>query len=143
MYTKAGNSLNAAVITDESAVIDHKLYWAHAHPDVEAWYLCAIFNSETFREEVVGYQPVGLFGPRDFDKYVFEVPFPRFEQSDPLHKAIADAGQRAAVCAESVQLDGSEYFTTARSLIRDALDSTGLSDEIDTLVLDLLTRPSR
>jgi hypothetical protein len=140
VYTKAGNTLTAAVITDERAVIDHNLYWAHATSPGEALYLCAILNSKTLLDEITGYQPVGLFGPRHFDKYVFEVPWPVYDRTLGLHQEIAAVAEKAAECSIGVGIDGMG-FQKARGAIRLALDDAGLSSRVNGLVLDLLTAP--
>ena len=49
VYTKAGTNLAAAILRDETAVIDHKLYWAATESIEEARYLCGVLNSETLR----------------------------------------------------------------------------------------------
>ena len=58
-YTKAGTNLAAAVISDELAVIDQKLYWGPVESLEEAHYLCAILNSEVLRVGVAPYQAQG------------------------------------------------------------------------------------
>ena len=85
VYTKAGTNLAAAVVTDETAVVDHKLYWAAVKSFEEARYLRGILNSDTLRRGVEGYQSQGQWGARDFDKYVFKLPIPRFDQGNRLH----------------------------------------------------------
>jgi hypothetical protein len=141
VYTKAGTNLNAAVVTDPSAIIDHNLYWAHAHGMSEAFYLCGIFNSTAFRDEIEGYQPVGLFGPRHFDKYVFEVTWPRYSVEDHLHRALANTAQEGSEIATSVELPEGTFYRTARARIRSELDSAGISQRLDDLVMDLVTQP--
>ncbi|EQD49500.1 BseRI endonuclease, partial [mine drainage metagenome] len=84
-YTKAGNTMAAAVVTDAHAVIDHKLYWAACSSIDEARYLEAIFNSATLTTRVQPLQSRGLFGPRDFDKYVFQLPIPIYDPAQPAH----------------------------------------------------------
>ena len=44
----------------------------------EARYLCGILNSEALRSGVEQYQAQGQWGARHFDKYVFNLPIPRF-----------------------------------------------------------------
>jgi hypothetical protein len=46
VYTKAGNRLAAARISDPSAIIDFSLYWGAAVGSDEALYLAALLNSE-------------------------------------------------------------------------------------------------
>jgi hypothetical protein len=65
-YTKAGNRLAAARLSDPTAVVDHTLYWAAAS-SVRARYLTAVFNSQTLTSRVAPMQPRGAFGARHFD----------------------------------------------------------------------------
>ena len=45
VYTKAGNHLTSAIVTDEQAVIDHKLYWEAVATMDEAFYLTTVLNA--------------------------------------------------------------------------------------------------
>ena len=141
VYTKAGTHLAVAIVEDSQAVIDGNLYWSHAASEAEARYLIAIFNSPSFHEEVVGFQPVGLFGPRHFDKYVFEVYWPTYEPENDLHQMIVEKSSRAQLVAAEVDLPENLYFTHQRRRVRAALSEDGIAEELDNFVLDLLTRP--
>ena len=79
------------------------------------------------------YQAQGQWGPCHFDKYVFNLPIPRFENGNAIHRALADAGQSAADVANTVPSKEGEYFTYTRKRIR-----TALADEIDRLTAHLL-----
>ena len=134
VYTKAGTNLAAAVVRDETAVIDHKLYWAAIESPEEASYLCGILNSEALRAGVERYQSQGQWGARDFDKYVFNLPIPRFDADAALHRAIADAAGTAAAVAGLVPEKEGEYFTRTRKRVRDALAEHGIGAQLEQLV---------
>lgn len=138
VYTKAGTNLAACVIRDENAVIDHKLYWARVENLNEGGYLCGILNSETLRASVEQYQSQGQWGARDFDKYVFNLPFPKFDESNSLHQEIAEAAKTAEDVARAVPEKESEYFVTTRKRVRDALAEHGISEELESFVGELL-----
>ena len=104
----------------------------------EAQYLCAILNSETLRAGVQRYQARGQWGARHFDKYVFNLPIPRFESGNAAHRALADAGQTAADVARGVPFKEGEYFTRTRKRIRTALAEHGVAAEIDRLTAHIL-----
>ena len=138
VYTKAGTNLAAAVVRDETAVVDHKLYWAKVESLEEARYLCSVFNSEALRVAVEPYQAQGQWGPRDFDKYVFNLPIPRFDGDNAHHLQLADVAATAeAVAATVAEVDG-EYFTRTRRRVRSALVDDGIADQLETLVTKLL-----
>ena len=94
MYTKAGTNLAACAIQGSVTIIDHKLYWAAFESPEEARYLCGILNSEALRSGVEQFQAQGQWGARDFDKYVFNLPIPRFDAGDALHCEIVHRPRR-------------------------------------------------
>ncbi|MEX1253342.1 MAG: N-6 DNA methylase [Dehalococcoidia bacterium] len=138
LFSKAGTLPAAAVLQDDRAVVDHKLYWAPVLTLEEARYLAAILNSETARSRVEHLQSRGQWGARDFDKVMLSLPIPRFDPANRLHGLLASAGAKAERAAERVQLRPGEYFTRVRGRIRAALAEDGLSQEIDELVSALL-----
>lgn len=138
VYSKAGTLPAAAIVRDRHSVIDHKLYWMAPSDDREARYLAAILNSEFSRSKVEAYQSRGQWGARDFDKVMFNLPIPRFDANEPLHRALARAAERAEVIAAAVELPEGVRFQRARALVRAALAEAGVAQEIDTLVARLL-----
>ena len=138
VYTKAGKNLVAALIEDEAVIIDHKLFWAPVASREEARFLCGILNSEALRAKVQQYQSQGQFGARDFDKYIFNVPIPRFDRSVGLHRALAAAASTAREVAEDVEIDESEYFTKTRKRIRDGLAEDGIARCLEGLSSNVL-----
>ena len=61
----------AAILRDDPAAIEHKLYWAGVDTIEEARYLAAILGSEAARRKIEGLQSRGQWGARDFDKVMF------------------------------------------------------------------------
>jgi SAM-dependent methyltransferase len=138
MYSKSGNTLAAAVLTNPRAVIDHKLYWAAASSLDEARYLAALLNAPILTELVRPYQSVGAFGPRDFDKYVWYVPVPEYNAENDEHRRLVELADRAERVAASVELPERMGFQAARRLIREALRADGVATEIDGAVSALV-----
>ncbi len=139
VYSASGNSLAAAVITDERAVVEHKLYWAPVESIKEGRYLCAVLNAPCYTALVEPYQSRGAFGPRDFDKYVWVLPVPLFDASDRLHRHLAELGQEAEQVASTVSAPPKGGFQAHRRLVREALASAGLAAEMDDAVKRLLS----
>lgn len=137
VYTKAGSILTAAVLEDPTAVIDHKLYWAPIETAAEGHYLAAILNSEAILERVRPLQTVGLFGPRDFDKHIFDVPIPVYDSRKDLHLKLSKLGRRASEIASDVDLTDTK-FQAARKRVRATLAEDGIWHEIETAVLELI-----
>ena len=138
VYTKSGTNPAATLIHDLEAVVDHKLYWTSSESVDEARYLCGVLNSETLRAGVRGYQAQGQWGPRDFDKYVFNLPIPRYDGANALHFRLSQAALTAEQVAGLVPVKEGDYFVTARKRIRAALSEHGVADKIDKLVTELL-----
>ncbi|MEB2620049.1 N-6 DNA methylase [Kocuria rosea] len=138
VYTKSGNRIASSVIRDTQAIIDHKLYWAPANTENEARYLTAILNSAALLERVKPLQTLGLFGARDFDKYVFKIPFRRYDNNDNAHVRIATlAGQAESVAAE-VDVSEARRFQDARKAVDLALKNAGLEEQLEAAVKAVL-----
>ena len=134
VYTKAGTHLAACAIEESAAIIDHMLYWAAVESLEEARYLCGILNSEALRSRVEQYQVQGQWGARHFDKYVFNLPIPRFDASKALHGGIAQAAERAEEIADAVEVKEDEHFTRTRARVRSTLAEHGVAAQLEQLV---------
>ncbi len=138
VYTKSGTNLVAAMVQDESAIVDHVLYWAQAQSTDEALYLCGVLNSEALRTAVEKFQSQGQWGKRHFDKYVFNVPFPRFDIDNTLHYALSESARLAERLASGVEIAQGEHFVRVRKRVRAALDHDPVANRLEELVTDLL-----
>lgn len=136
-YSASGSTLTAARILDRDSIVEHKLYWGAVSSDNEARYLVAILNSETLRARVRPLQNLGLFGPRDFDTYVFAVPVPSFDAAREEHHLLAELCAEAENVAEGVDVSGLA-FKAARTAIRRELVATNLNYKIEAAVTALL-----
>jgi hypothetical protein len=138
VYAKAGTQPAASLLRNPHGVVDHKLYWMALASEAEGKYLTAILNSEAARARVEQYQARGQFGARDFDKVMFNLPIPRFDPKNKLHRALADAAAEAEKVADLVELPDGVKFQRARGLVRTALAEVSISRKIDALVAKLL-----
>jgi hypothetical protein len=129
--------LSAAVAEDPTIVVEHKAYWCPVRHLDEARYLCVILNSRAVLERVIPMQSRGWRDPRDFDKLVWELPIPEFDNEDKLHREIAAAGWQAERLASTVALPDGDYRRKRRA-IRDALAATGHAAHMEELVAALL-----
>ena len=98
VYTKAGQP-TAALLDDDDALVDHKLFWVTCINSQEANYLLAIINSEALYEAVTPLMAKGQFGARDLQKHLWKLPIPEFDPAEGLHVAISEAGEAAAAGA--------------------------------------------
>jgi hypothetical protein len=138
VYAKAGSQPAACILRDENHIIENLLYWSEVTSEEEALYLCAILNSETVRSRIEASQNRGQWGARHFDKLMFNLPIPRFEAKNRLHRALGEAASEAEKIAAAVELPENVRFQRARGLVRAALTEAGLSQKIDGLVARLL-----
>lgn len=140
VYAKAGTLPAACLLRDETAVVDHKLYWYRPANENEGSYLTAILNSEAVRARIAHLQSQGQWGARDFDKVTFSLPIPLFDPTKPIHVDLAAAAVAAEQIAARVELPANVRFQSARGIIRAALVDAGVAERIDTLVLSLLEK---
>jgi SAM-dependent methyltransferase len=140
VYSKAGNMLAAGRVEDPSVLIDHKLYWAAVSSLAEAQYLTAILNSETLLERVKPLQALGLFGGRDFDKNVFNVPIPVYDSANASHVDLVQLAARAEEIALAANVEGVD-FKRARGVIRRQLVSEGIAADIEAVVARVVPIP--
>ena len=138
-YSASGTIPAACIVRDSTAIIEHKLYWAEVGSVEEARYLSGILSSETLRAGVARYQAQGQWGARDFDKYVFNLPIPRYDDCDALHRSLAQAARTAEDVARLVPMKEGEHFRSTRKRIRAALREHGIADGLEDLVTELLS----
>jgi hypothetical protein len=138
VYAKGGTLPAACLVRDQSYAIDHMLYWTAPGSIAEGRFLTVLLNSETARKRASTYQARGQFGARHFDKVMFNLPIPRFDAKNKLHRDLAAAAEEAEKIAAAVALPEGVKFQRARRLVRAALAEAGVSTRIDTFVARLL-----
>lgn len=138
VYTKSGNTLTAAIVRDAQAVVDHVLYWAATTSSVEARYLTAVLNAPETTRRVGPLQSRGLFGARHFDKYVWQLGFPEYRDTDDRHQALVELGAEAEAVAAEVDIPHNMAFQVARAKVREALIAAGIQARLDKVVSELL-----
>ena len=84
------------------------------------------------------FQSVGAFGPRDFDKYVWQAPIPLFDPANDAHQRLADLGVRAAGVTGEVEIPANDGFQAARRRIRATLEQSGLNEALNASLGELL-----
>ncbi len=145
-YTKSGRP-TAAVVDDDAAVIDHTAYWVQVGSETEAHYISAVINSDTLEAAVAPLMSKGQFGARDMHKHLWRLPIPEYDDTDPLHVELAEAGEAAAIGAKAlwdgvrVEREGkgqSTSVTVARREIRKWLSESAEGRRVEELVSRLL-----
>ena len=98
VYSSAG-APTAALLHDDDAIVDYKLFWIACKNVQEAHYLLAIINSDALLERVAPLMSKGQFGARDLQKHLWKLPIPAFDAENPLHVEVSEAGEAAAAGA--------------------------------------------
>jgi len=137
-YAASGNMLAAVVTQDHLGVVEHSQYWAPAATREAAQDLAAILYTPSLNDLVRPYQSVGAFGPRHFDKYVWQSPIPPFDSDKVLHRRLVDLAVAAEAVAAGVELPPTASFQAARRLIRQELGNAGIAPALDQAVAQLL-----
>ena len=86
----------AALLHEDDAIVDYKLFWVTCRDAQEAYYLLAIINSDALYEMVTPLMSKGQFGARDLQKQLWKLPIPEFDPEDSLHAVVSEAGRVAA-----------------------------------------------
>ena len=86
----------AAVLQEDDAIVDYKLFWIACKDTMEAHYLLAIINSDALFEKVTPLMSKGQFGARDLQKHLWKLPIPEFDSGNALHVRVSQAGEVAA-----------------------------------------------
>lgn len=137
VYTKSGTKLASAIIDDPRIIIDHKLYWLPVRSMSEARYLTAVLNAPITTKLVSKYQSLGLYGPRDFDTYLWQLEIPLFDASNGLHQDLSALSEQCEATAAEV-VEGTNGFQKVRREVREKLDESGLQQKLDEKVRELL-----
>ena len=134
----------AALVSDETMLIDYTLFWVACKDMEEASYLLAIINSEALYEGVQPLMPKGQFGARHVQKHLWKLPIPEFDPSQELHAIIAEAGATAAITAgkklEALRQQRGDRLTVtiARRELRQWLRTSTEGRNVETAVARLL-----
>jgi hypothetical protein len=100
VYTAAAKRPVACVIDTQKErlpfVARDRTYWASFKRANEAHYVAAFLNSDYAAAAILDWMNKGLFGPRDINKRVLDVPWPRFDRKNSLHTDLAKASRALA-----------------------------------------------
>ena len=134
----------AALLHDNDAIVDYKLFWVACRDAQEAYYLLAIINSDALYELVTPLMSKGQFGARDLQKQLWKLPIAEFEHGNALHSLVSDVGQAAAQAAarKMAQLNQERQrltVTIARREIRKWLRESTEGKAVEEAVQELLT----
>ena len=133
----------AAVLQEDDAIVDYKLFWIACKDTMEAHYLLAVINSDALFEKVTPLMSKGQFGARDLQKHLWKLPIPEFDSGNPLHLQVSQAGEAAAQGAakqltQLCQDRGEVSVTIARRELRKWLRESTEGKAVEEAVEKLL-----
>ena len=133
----------AALLHENDAIIDYKLFWIACRDIWEAYYLLAIINSDTLYELVTPLMSKGQFGARDLQKHLWKLSIPEFDAGNSLHIRVSQTGEAASQGAakQMAQLRrdrGKVTVTVARREIRKWLRDSKEGEAVEEAVKELL-----
>jgi hypothetical protein len=137
VYNASGMHLCAAKTTFRRAIISKSLYWASVAMEEEANYLCAILNSSVMTDFARPFMSYGK-DERHFDKLIWQLPIPRFDAKDRLHRKLVELANQAEAIAGAQAIDPDLHFAAARRNIRDAINTSGPGIAINEIVYEML-----
>ena len=137
----------AALLHDDDAIVDYKLFWIACKDVQEAHYLLSIINSDALFNMVRPLMSKGQFGARDLQKHLWKLPVAGFNPDDPLHIEVSEAGRVATGGAahrlEQLSQERERVTVTiARRELRAWLRESAEGETVERLVSKLLTEAS-
>ncbi|TIQ83755.1 MAG: hypothetical protein E5X44_28145 [Mesorhizobium sp.] len=138
VYNRSGMHVVAAKLFNTRAILGSGLYWAPVHSEEEANYLCAVLNAPVTTELVRPFMTYGK-DERDIAKHVWEVPIPRFDVENPIHRRLTELGKTAESTVAGFTINPDLHFAATRRHIRELLDSTDEGREINEIVFEMLS----
>ena len=134
----------AALLHDDDAIVDYKLFWVACKDAQEANYLLAIINSEKLAEDVNKFTTPNWAGKtRDLQKHLWKLPIPEFDPADSLHMELSKAGEAATLgaaeqLAQLRQERDRVTVTIARRELRKWLRNSPEGQAVESAVTKLL-----
>ena len=143
IYPKAGQP-TAALLIDDSILVDYTTYWVACTGLPDANFLLAIINSDAIADAVNPLTTPNWSGrTRDLEKHLWKLPIPEFDPANPLHVAISEAGETAAAgaaqqLAQLRERRDNVTVTIARREIRKWLRESDEGKAVEEVVAKLL-----
>ena len=151
-YTQSGQP-TAAIIRDNHAIVDRKLYQTICCSEDEAQYLTAVLNSNELAARARPFCTSNWAKKiRDFEKHGWKLPIPGYDSSVDLHQHLSKLGRAAeAECQALIDKTdimskhpGKAQSNEARSLLRHEWQpNSKTAQAIEAAVANLLNDPGQ
>ena len=83
-------------------------------------------------------QARGEHNPRDFDKYIFQLPIPLYDGDNGTHQRLVQLAEQAEDVAGAVETGSGRSFQVLRRQVRKALVEARLSEQFNSATVDAL-----
>ena len=106
VYARSGEHITSCVLCTTSdikvqnvslkgIILNDMVNYFDTNSEAEAHYLAAILNSNIINEYIRSMIVKGAFGGRHIHKKPLELPIPKFDPNDPIHRRLAELGKKA------------------------------------------------
>jgi len=92
--------INSIKIRPIAFVADKKTYFYETDNEDEVFYIATLINSNLIDEKIKERQTRGLFGAGDIGRPPLELPIPKFDKNDLIHKRLVELGK---ICLNKVK----------------------------------------
>jgi hypothetical protein len=102
-------------------VIDHAMLRYETENEDEAYYLCSILNSTSIDRIIKPFQSTGKGGAQNIHKKPLELPIPKYDQKNPIHRRLSKLGRECTtIVEEELAQIASQYegIGTIRRLVK-------------------------
>lgn len=98
-------SIDGVKIKTSGLIADYKTFYWDTDNEDEACYITAFLNAHIIDQLIKPLQSVGDFGERDIVKKVLELPIPRFNPGDRIHKELSELAKKCEAKAFASLVD--------------------------------------
>lgn len=144
LYNAGGTDVSAARFDRDAhplrLIVEHKVYWIAVENEEEANYLAALLNSDAANQAIKPFQSTGLWGERDIEKKLLDLPIPIYDKNVREHRELAELGEKAHRQTSGIikmeRFPATGPLARQRGFVRTHLKQTLV--EIDRLVRKIL-----
>lgn len=97
-------------------------------------------NSEAVTHAVRPLLARGQHNPRDFDKYVWQLPIPLFDPNDHQHAQLVGLAATLEALVAGIVIQADRSFESSRRDVRAAIGGSSAGIQLEQVVVDLLGR---
>lgn len=143
-HEKLSAKVEGVTIPFKGLVIDHACLQYETENEEEAYYVCAMLNSKSIDRIIKPFQSTGQGGEQNIHKKPLEIPIPKFNEKNKIHKEISQIGKECSNLVEAAIPDFPSDFQGVgrlRQLVKEKIAPQLI--EIDKLAKQILSEEKR